>query len=349
VIYFVTYAEGRHSVAMLLAGWGRGRLNSVRRFDYRALFRRQHVPLGSYVFTGLEHLTNSELEQTARVWNALRSASDDVLLCNHPLRVLRRYPLLRVLNEKGINAFNAYRLDEFRTPRRFPVFLRRADDHLGPRSELLNNLTDLELSVTAFIEKGVCLNDWIVTEFSQTREEDGLYRKYGAFLINGQIIPRHLHVSRHWMVKRAGPETTAKTIDEEWAYVNDNPHAVELRKIFAAAQTDYGRIDYTIDEGRLRVFEINTNPQILNPGESREAARNRVKRLFAERFIDALRKMAAIEHPATRVRVDYGRPPLLKRRPKFTELMIRLTNRLGLKRFEPYIYRGLIEFRKLWN
>jgi hypothetical protein len=98
------------------------------------------------------------------------------------------------------------------------------------------------------------------------------------------------------------------------------------------------------------VFEINTNPQILNPGVSRDELRRRVKQLFAERFIDTLCEMNAIEHPAaTRVRIDYGRPPLLKRRPQFTELIIRLTNRLGLKRFEPYIYRRLVGVRKLWH
>ena len=118
MIYFVTYAEGRHSIAMLLADWGSEHLNRVRRFDYRELFRKQHVPLGSYLFTGLEHLTNSELEQAAQVWNELRSTSDDVLLCNHPLHVLRRYPLLRALQEKGVNGFDVYRLDEFRMAQR---------------------------------------------------------------------------------------------------------------------------------------------------------------------------------------------------------------------------------------
>jgi len=334
---------------MLLADWGRGHLPRVRRLDYRELFRKQHVPLGSYVFTGLEHLTGRELEQAARVWNGLRSASDDVLLCNHPLRVLRRFPLLRALHEEGINAFNVYRLDEFRTPQRFPVFLRHADDHSGPRSEVLNNPAELEHAVTALLDKCICLNDWIVTEFIETRGDDGFYRKYGAFLVNGQIIPRHLHLSRNWMIKRSDPETAAKAMDEEWAYVHDNPHVVELREIFATARTDYGRIDYTIDKGHLRVFEINTNPQILNPGDSRDVARTRVKRRFAERFIDGLREMAAIEHPATRVRIDRGRPPLLKRRPPFIETMIRLTNRLGLKRFEPFIYRGLRGVRKLWR
>jgi len=349
VIYFVTYTEGRHAVAMLLADWGKGRLKQVRRFDYSELFRKRRLPLGSYIFTGLEHLSSRELEYAARAWKGLRSANDKVLLCNHPLRVLRRYALLRALNEKGINGFNVYRLDEFRKPQHFPVFLRHANDHLGPRTALLADSGELQRAVNSLLDQCICPNDWIITEFVEARGQDGLFRKYGAFFVNGQIIPRHLHISRHWMIKRSDPETVAKTKDEEWAYVQDNPHADELREIFAIAKTDYGRIDYMIHEGGIRVFEINTNPQILNPGQSRDPARSRVKQLFADRFISAMQEMESIEHPAKSIRIDFGRPPLLKRRPNFVEMMVRLTNRIGLKRFEPYIYRSLVRFRKLWR
>jgi hypothetical protein len=349
VIYFVTYNEGRHSVAMLLADWGRGRLKDVRRLDYSELFHKRRLPLGSYIFTGLEHLSSRELEYAARAWKGLRSANDKVLLCNHPLRVLRRYELLRALNEKGINGFNVYRLGEFRQPKHFPVFLRHANDHAGPRTELLKNSNELQRAKDSLLEQCICPDDWIITEFFEARGHDGLFRKYGAFLVNGQIIPRHLHISRDWMIKRSDPETVAKVKEEEWTYVHDNPHADELREIFAIAKTDYGRIDYTIHDGGIRVFEINTNPQILNPGQSRDPARIRVKQLFADRFISALREMESIEHPARKIRIDFGRPPLLKRRPRFVEAMVRLTNRIGLKRLEPYIYRGLVRFRRLWR
>lgn len=349
MIYFVTYAQGRHAVSMLMADWARGRLKHVRRFDYSELFRKRRLPLGCYIFTDLDHLSSSELEYAARAWNGLRSANNEVLLCNHPLRVLRRYPLLRALNEKGINSFNAYRLDEFRKPRHFPVFLRHANDHLGPRTALLENSDELQHAVESLLEQCICPDDWIITEFVETRGEDGLFRKYGAFLVNSQIIPRHLHISRHWMIKRSDPETVARAKEEEWAFVQDNPHVDELREIFAIANTDYGRIDYTIHDDGIRVFEINTNPQILNPGQSRDPARNRVKQLFADRFIGALREMESIKHPAKSICIDYGRRPLLKRRPYFVEMMVRLTNRIGLKRLEPFIYRGLVRFRKLWR
>ncbi len=349
MIYFVTYAGGRHAVDMLLAGWGRELSDRIRPLDYRTLFRRKRISLGSYVFTGLEQLSTIELEWVAQVWMALRKASSDVVLCNHPLRVLRRYPFLRVLYEEGLNPFNVYRLDECRRPQSFPVFLRRADDHTGPQSRLLDDHDALEHAVNELLEQGICLNDWIITEFTQTRCEDGLYRKYGAFLINGQVIPRHLLMSRQWMVKGEVREIAPETVDEEWVYVQSNPHAAELQAIFQVARIDFGRIDYTVHQDKISVFEINTNPQILTPGESRDVARRRVKRLFAERFTEALRQMARVEHPKTRLHIGYGRKPLLKRRPKFTEMGIRLTNSLGLRRFEPNIYRFLVELRKLWR
>ena len=52
VIYIVTHAEGRYSVEMLLAGWGRELSNHARLFDYPTVFRRKHIPLGCYIFTG---------------------------------------------------------------------------------------------------------------------------------------------------------------------------------------------------------------------------------------------------------------------------------------------------------
>lgn len=349
MIYFVTYNEGRHSVAMLLADWGRGRLKDVRRLDYSELFHKRRLPLGSYIFTGLEHLSSRELEYAARAWEGLRSANEKVLLCNHPLRVLRRYALLRALYEEGVNDFNVYRLDEFRKPQRFPVFLRHTNDHAGPRTALLKDSGELQRAANSLLDQSICLNDWIITEFLDARGQDGQFRKYGAFLVNGQIIPRHLQISRDWMIKRSDPETVARAKDEEWAYVTENPHADALREVFAISNTDYGRIDYTIHDGGIRVFEINTNPQVLNPGRSRDPARNRVKQLFANRFISALGEMESIEHPAEKVRIDFGRPPLLKRRPKFVEMVVRLTNRIGLKRFEPHIYRSLVRIRNLWR
>jgi len=57
---------------------------------------------------------------------------------------------------------------------------------------------------------------------------------------------------------------TAAAYAAELAYARSNPHAVELAEIFALAQVDFGRIDYGLRNGRIEVFEINTNPDLLS-------------------------------------------------------------------------------------
>ena len=54
-------------------------------------------------------------------------------------------------------------------------------------------------------------------------------------------------------------------IRAEARYVAENPHADEIRKIFEIARIDYGRIDYSLKNGQIRVWEINTNPVIAAP------------------------------------------------------------------------------------
>ena len=203
---------------------------------------------------------------------------------------------------------------------------------------------------------GVDVRDWIVTGFSDYRGEDGLYRKYGAFNVSGQIIPRHMIFSHDWLVKRSSRKLAGPTLKEEREYIEANPHSAELREIFATAQIDYGRIDYTVHDDHIRVFEINTNPQILTPGPSNDAARNAVKARFAERFVTALEMCNSPAPDDTTVPVHVPYTPVRARGVSMVERTISLTNAIGLERFEPQIFRRLFAIRvfcrtnwqKLW-
>ncbi len=42
-------------------------------------------------------------------------------------------------------------------------------------------------------------------------------------------------------------------------YFKINPHEPELREIFRLAKIQYGRVDYSILNGTIQVWEINTN------------------------------------------------------------------------------------------
>jgi len=350
MIYFVARdLVGRYPITVFLAGWGKGLVRHMRVLDYDSLFRETRLRAGSYIFSDLDYLDGKAIESATTCWDAIREGGVDGRLMNHPAHVLRRYDLLRRLYERGVNDFNVHRLDEDRARLHFPVFLRGENDHEGPRSSLLTTTDALEAAVGQAQADGANVRDWIVTGFGDYRGEDGLYRKYGAFNVGGHIIPRHMIFSHDWMVKSTSRALTESTLEEEREYIEANPHAADLREIFATAQVDYGRIDYTVHNGHIRVFEINTNPQILTPGPSRDAARRPVKARFAERFVSALEACngAAPEHDTVPVQVQYA--PVRARGITMMERTISLTNAIGLARFEPQIFRRLFAIRMSWR
>jgi hypothetical protein len=350
VIYFVVRdVVGRYPVTMFLAGWGRRLARHMRVVDYDSLFRETRLRAGSYIFSDLDYLDAKAIESATACWEAIREGGVGGRLLNHPAHVLRRYDLLRRLYERGVNDFNVHRLDEDRARLRFPVFLRAENDHEGPRSGLLPSAVALESALGEAEAAGTDVRDWMVTGFREYRAQDGLYRKYGAFNVGGQIIPRHMIFGHDWMVKRTSRALAGTTLEEERAYIETNPHEAELREIFATAQVDYGRVDYTVHDGHIRVFEINTNPQTLTPGPSRDVARRPVKARFAARFVSALEacNSAAPEGATVPVQLEYA--PVRRRSVSMVERTIALTNAVGLARYEPQIFRRLFAVRAFWR
>jgi hypothetical protein len=242
------------------AGDFRARVELV---SYDELFRSTALPQCVHVFTDIDRIDPQDRERAAYLWATLRRAAPRLELLNHPLLAMRRYELLRSLRESGINEFDVYQLTEARRPRRFPVFLRVEDDHLGPRSELLASQEAVDAAVTQLVASGEGRDRRIAVEFHAQKEADGLYRKYAAFYIAGTVLARHLMIGPHWMVKDATRIRNESTLAEQRRYCEENPHAEWIASVFRLARIDYGRIDYGIVDGRLQVFEINMNPTIV--------------------------------------------------------------------------------------
>ena len=105
---------------------------------------------------------------------------------------------------------------------RFPAFLRIENDHEGNRTEVLENQGQLEQNLQSLKSQYKELNDWLITEFCDTRDPDGIFRKYSAFMVNGNIVPRHLFFSRKWCQKRKDLAESFQR-EEELSYLQDNP------------------------------------------------------------------------------------------------------------------------------
>jgi len=61
-----------------------------------------------------------------------------------------------------------------------------------------------------------------------------------------------------------------------------------LKEIFALGKTEFGRVDYSMVNCNIRVWEINTNPTITSLEKDRSGARKPVYDLMEQRFFPAL-------------------------------------------------------------
>jgi hypothetical protein len=290
LIYYLSTREHLYTLGQFLESWAPELADRFVPVAYQEIVSGLTRPQpGTYIFADLERLSSAALQAVAQFRHSLAPLGERVRVLNEPSRVLRRYDLLRTLYDSWINSFDAYRLTEKRRPRSWPVLLRREWDHSGAIGGLIGTSAHLDAVVQALLARGESLDGLIVVEFRQTADAHGVYRKYGAFLIGGRILPRHVLFSRQWCVKE--PELTEPAqIEEELRYVQSFPHADEVRRIFKLAAIDYGRIDYGFYGDRLQVWEINTNPMIVTtvsaaPGAPRREANQRFTALAREAFV----------------------------------------------------------------
>ncbi len=240
-----------------------------------------------YIFTDFERLDAGEMAVVEQLWETLASDAETVQMLNHPRHAMRRFELLQTLYENQLNQFAVYEATTGLTPRRWPVFVREANDHSGSLSALCHDPESLARALADLRHRIRPGAEIMIAEFCDAADETGVVRKYGAFRVGDRILARQIHFSRHWVVRE--PDiVTAESTREERKYVETNPHADALLKIFDLARIDYGRIDYSLVDGRIQVWEINTNPMILIPADRDDPLRSAAHDAFGQRFTAAL-------------------------------------------------------------
>jgi len=262
--------------------------SNFRILSYEQLFKLSHLPLATYIFTDHERLSALELEKLAWIWKRLEGSDKPVRLLNDPLKVRKRYSLLSALYAAGLNKYRAYRVTEPDRPDRFPVFLRGENDHKGPRSKLIETPDELEQEVARHLKRirfNKVQEPTLIVEYCAETNAEGHFVKYSAFKVGDEIVARHRFVATHWDVKKL-EVLNEETLQAEREYVTKNPHKQKLAEIFELANIDYGRIDYSLIDGEIQTYEINTNPMTV--GMVSPPERDEVDTLFAKRFSAAL-------------------------------------------------------------
>lgn len=345
MIYYLSTERFASTIRHLLNG-----NPEYRRFlalvTYEELFFERAGPAGHYIFTDFDRLTRYEIECAAAFAAALQATSPDIRILNHPLRALERYPLLVALHRAGINGFTATRLEGGGRPAAYPVFIRSEDGCNGPETDVIHDDAGFDEALADLARRGLPLRGRIAIGHAAEAGPDGFYRKYGAFNIDGRILPHHLQRNRGWVVKMDVPEhewttarnpddrTSDKSVAEELAFVRDNPHREVLARAFAVAGIDFGRADYSVVGGRVQVYEINTNPSM--PGRSKSDARDAIRALTRPRMLEAFR---AIDVPVAAT----GRVRYAEIRPKAHEIrMPRWRLPASLARRAADLFRGRV-------
>lgn len=290
---------------------GSGRFD-FRRMHYGRALTQRRLPRATYIFSDLDRLNFWELELAAKLYRRLEAAGLRVL--NDPARVRLRFSLLRALRERGLNDFDAWRVEDPRrpAPEQYPVFLRTESAHRGTLGDLVETPEALEAAIGGAIDRGLPRRELIIVQYRAEPLRPGLFRKLAAFRIGDRTVTAlAVHESR-WSAKYGEPGIAGEDFyDDEYELVRENRYGDALLPAFETACIDYGRADFAMVGGRPQVYEINTNP---NHGRVREhpfPIRLETDRLFQAALLDAF---AAIDTPEAGGSVEIRGWPLSEQR-----------------------------------
>lgn len=218
---------------------------------------------GTHVFTDVDRLDVDGMRKAVALARRIVAAGPGYAVANWPNFVLGRYELLRRLQADGRNHFRCLRMEERPATLRYPVFLRRDRAHDGAETPLLYDARALAAAIRAqLIDHGWRREDILIVEYLDTDRFEGSFAKYSAYCAFEEVYPANMVISADWMAKSRRVHSES-AYAAEVGYLRGNPHAEEIAAIFRLANIDYGRIDYGLKGGRLQVFEINTNPDLL--------------------------------------------------------------------------------------
>lgn len=138
-----------------------------------------------------------------------------------------------------------------------PVLLRPAGEHTNKDMDILKGEEDAyKLDKYALDGRA-----YYLTEFVDYKSEDGLYKKYRVFMIDGKPYPRHMIVSKQWNI-HAGVRKELMEKDEnlrnmEKEFLETFKAPEQFEEIYRRLGLDYFCIDYSYYKGKILIFEAN--------------------------------------------------------------------------------------------
>lgn len=228
---------------------------------YEDALDRAEWPRGVYLITGTDGMEPAQLACARALHANLSERPTECAVLNDPSRLKGRYDLLKALRAQGINDFDVHRVEAVPPDVRFPVFVRYERFHRANLTGLIHTRAELDDTIAQLLLKGEDARELIVVEWLDYKDEDGLYRKWGAQKVGSHVFARHLMVGSQWMMKRKYSERKSVG-SEEVPYIERFPHHEVLAPVWEVGGHEWARMDYSFWKGRLQVWEINDNPEL---------------------------------------------------------------------------------------
>ena len=84
---------------------------------------------------------------------------------------------------------------------------------------------------------------------------------YRPYQIGDQTLFYNCVHENNWLVKSGTINSASETLyQEEQTMICNNAFADVISKAFGIANIDYGRVDFGLVNGKVQIYEINTNP-----------------------------------------------------------------------------------------
>jgi aromatic-L-amino-acid/L-tryptophan decarboxylase len=156
----------------------------------------------------------------------------------------------------------------------FPLLLRTPGFHMGQHFVRVNSAAMLSAAVAGLPGAGDPATTVMAIEYLDARGADGCTRKYRVMIVNGQLYPLHLAISKDWKIHyfSADMRDRAEHRREEGTFLHDMANVLgakavaALHGLAAVLGLDYGGIDFGLnDAGEVLLFEANATMVVENP------------------------------------------------------------------------------------
>ena len=188
--------------------------------------------------------------RSGRLANVERLRGIPNLIVPHMAKVPRR----QLAGQGGAETVAAHGL-------RFPVLARAPGFHTGRHFVLVETAEELAAAVESFPGDEA----WLIEQLD-ARDGEGFFRKARAMIVERNLYPLHLAISRDWKVHyyTADMAQSADNRAKEAPFLQDMISAVgargmaALQRVAETLELDYGGIDFAVNaQGDILFFEAN--------------------------------------------------------------------------------------------